>query len=310
MSVRGKCNRRRFLAAAATAVAAPAVMTRVAWAQRKPKPVPDDEIKRLTAALPEKATAKPAKPRKVLVFYRTQGFYHDSIPLCNKALELMGQKTGAYEASVISDDMAVFDPGKLDPFDGVIFNNTTRLSFDDPKQREALLAFVKGGKAVCGIHAATDNFYNWPEAAEMMGGLFAQHPWTSEGTWAIKIDEPQHPLNKAFGGKGFLIKDELYQMREPYSREKLRILVSLDMSKKRNKKGRPDDDNALAWIHRFGEGRVFYSSFGHNHEIFWNPAVLQHYLDGIQYALGDLKVDDTPSAKLEKKPEPALCPEE
>jgi type 1 glutamine amidotransferase len=310
MSVTVKCNRRRFLAAAATAVAAPAVITRVAWAQGKPRPVGEEVIKRITDALPKQATVKPAKPRKVLVFYRTEGFYHDSIPVCNKALELMGQKTGAYEASVLSDDMAVFDPGKLDPFDGVIFNNTTRLTFDDPKHRQTLMAFVKGGKAVCGIHSATDNFYNWPEAAEMMGALFAQHPWGSGGTWAVKIDEPQHPLNKAFGGKGFLINDELYQMRDPYSREKLRVLVSLDMSKKRNSKGRPDDDNALAWIHRFGQGRVFYSAFGHNHPIFWNPAILRHYLDGIQYALGDLKVDDTPSAKLAKKPIPALCPEE
>jgi hypothetical protein len=39
---------------------------------------------------------------------------------------------------------------------------------------------------------------------------------------------------------------------------------------------------------------VFYCSLGHNNEIFWNPAILRHYLDGIQFAFGDYKVDTKP----------------
>ena len=311
MSAKNKWSRRRFLAAAATAVAAPAVITGTARAQRKLRAVPDTDIKKITDALPQKATAKPAKPRKLLIFWRCEGFFHGSISWCNKALELMGKRTGAYEASLITDDMAVFDPGKLDPFDAVMFNNTTRLKFDDPKRREALMAFVKGGRGVCGIHAATDSFYDWPEAAAMMGGLFAGHPWGGGGTWAFQIEEPDHPINKGFGGKGFWLKDEIYKMKDPYSRERLRILLGLDMTKEVNQRGsREDKDNAVAWIRRFGKGRVFYCSLGHNNHIFWTPQILQHYLDGIQYALGDLKADDTPSAKLSKKPKIVPAPDE
>lgn len=309
MSAQNQFNRRRFLAAAATAVAVPALIPNLAWAQRKLQLVPEEDIKRITDALPEKATAKPAKPRKMLVFWRCEGFFHGSIPWCNKALELIGQKTGAYEASVITDDMAAFDPGKLDPFDAVLFNNTTRLNFEDPKRRETLMSFVKSGRGVIGIHAATDNFYDWPEAAAMMGGLFDGHPWGGGGTWAFQIEEPDHPVNKGFGGKGFWANDEIYKMKAPYSREKLRVLVGLDMTKDVNQKGsREDKDNAVAWIHRCGEGRVFYCSLGHNNQIFWTPEILQHYLDGIQYAMGDLKVDDTPSAKLSQKPKIAPAP--
>ncbi|MEA3365531.1 MAG: HEAT repeat domain-containing protein, partial [Candidatus Hydrogenedentes bacterium] len=67
-----------------------------------------------------------------------------------------------------------------------------------------------------------------------------------------------------------------------------------------NKDGirRDDDDFAVSWVRTYGEGRVFYCSLGHRHEIFWNPAILQHYLDGIQFALGDLAADTTPSAQL------------
>ena len=85
-------------------------------------------------------------------------------------------------------------------------------------------------------------------------------------------------------------------------------MVSLDMTKEVNQKGsREDNDNAVSWLREFGKGRVFYCSLGHNNEIFWTPAILQHYLDGIQYALGDLKADATPSAKLAAQPQPALA---
>jgi len=306
MTKRYRVTRRGFLAASASAAAAgaaavPTILTRSAWAKPDLKPVPDAEIEKISEAAPEKATAKPAKPRKLLIFYRCEGFVHGAINRGNAALEIMGKKTGAYE-SVVSQDMAVFAPGALDEFDAVMFNNTTRLKFDDDKRREALMGFVKGGKGICGIHAASDNFYDWPEAAEMMGGLFAGHPWGGGGTWAVQIEEPDHPVNKGFAGKGFWVKDEIYKLKDPYSRERLRILVGLDMTKKENKPGRPDGDNAISWIRDKEKGRVFYCSLGHNNHIFWTPSILQHYLDGIQFAMGDLKACAAPSAKLAKKP--------
>lgn len=273
---------------------------------RELKPVTDAEIKKLNDAMPVKATVKPRKARELLVFCLCDGFFHQSIPVGNKCFELMGKKTGAFKATV-SQDMAMFDAKNLKKFDAVMFNNTTRLKFGDPKRREALMDFVKKGKGIIGIHAASDNFYDFPEAAEMMGGLFAGHPWGAGGTWAVKLDDPKHPVNKGFMGKGFMIKDEIYQIKGPYSRDTHRVLLSLDMSNAVNQRGgRPDKDNAISWLRTVGKGRVFYCSLGHNNEIFWNKAVVQHCLDGIQYALGDLKVDATPSAKLKKQPVPAL----
>jgi type 1 glutamine amidotransferase len=141
-----------------------------------------------------------------------------------------------------------------------------------------------------------------------MGGLFAGHPWHEKV--GIKIDDPDHPLVSVFAKRGFYVTDEIYQFRDPYSREDLRVLLSLDMSKTSAKGGRKDGDYAVSWIHSVGEGRVFYCSLGHRDEIFWNPRILQHYLDGVQYALGDLKADDTPSAELSEQPKAALCPDE
>ncbi len=260
-------------------------------------PVPE-EVRKAEAALPENPSVKPEKTRKILIFDRCEGFVHSCIPLASKTFEMMGEKSGAY-SSVVSSDMAMFDRENLQQFDAILLNNTTRLKFKNPKHRQALMDFVRGGKGLIGIHAASDNFGNWPEASEMMGGQFDGHPWRSGGTWAVKIDDPDHPLTRAFGGKGFKINDEIYQVKGGYSRDTLRVLLSLDMSYEGNHNvkdvKRTDNDFGIAWIRKFGKGRIFYCSLGHNHHVYWNKTVLRHYLDGIQYALGDLPADDTPS---------------
>lgn len=288
------------------------------WAKQAKHTKPN-EVAKVKAALPAKAKAKPAKPRKLLVFSLCRGFVHGSIPIGAKAIEMMGRKTGAYTA-VISYDPAVFEPESLKQFDAVCMNNTTGSVFLPPDHgklpkadkeaaskrdaalKKSFLDFVRGGKGLVGVHAATDCLYEWSEYGEMMGGYFNGHPWGSGDTVGVKLDDPAHPLCEVFGGLGFKIKDEIYQFKDkPYSRSKLRVLLSIDHENTNMKKKglrRKDGDYAISWIQPYGKGRVFYCSLGHNNEVFWNPAVLQYYLDGIQFAIGDLPVDTTPSAKL------------
>ena len=267
----------------------------------KLREVTAEEVQKIERAIPRRATIRTSEPRKMLVFWRCEGFFHKSIPVVNKTFELMGEKTGTYDV-VITDDYSVFTPGKLRQFDAVCLNNTTELLFnpqENPERCEALMNFVRSGKGIVGVHAATDNFKQWPEGQEMMGGKFTGHPWGGGGTWAIKIDEPDHPLMRAFRGKGFKINDEIYRTDPPlYSRDKQRVLMSLDMSDPttRDVKGfKPTDtDTGISWVKTWGKGRIFYCSLGHNDHIFWNRAILRHYLDGIQFAFGDYKVDTKP----------------
>jgi hypothetical protein len=159
--------------------------------------------------------------------------------------------------------------------------------------RKSFIDWVKAGHGVFGNHSATDCSYNWKEYGEMMGGYFAGHPWSEKVT--VKNDDPKNPINAAFDGKGFEIPDEIYVFRDPYSRKNQRVLLSIDMEKSPKKKGRADDDNAVTWIKKFGEGKVFYCSLGHFDSTFSNPAVLAHYLAGMQWAMGDLQADCTPN---------------
>ena len=276
-------------------------------------PLTEAEIASVESALPEKASA-PTSPRRVLIFFRTEGFVHGSIPVSRFALQRIGEKTGAY-TSVASDDMAMFDRANLATFDAVVFLNSTGLRFDNPAHRQALLDFIHAGKGIAGLHAATDNFPTWPEGQAIMGGVFHGHPWNGNDVSAVKNDEPAHVINTAFGGKGFWIRDEIYQMRTPpYSRDRLRVLLSLDMSKPENARPakdikRTDNDFGISWIRTEGKGRVFYTSLGHNSDVFFVPSILRHVLDGLQFALGDLAADATPSAQLKPAPLPVLAPE-
>ena len=269
---------------------------------------------RIAAGLPTEPIATPQQPRKVLIYSKTLGFRHDSIPVGAKALQMLGEKTGAYQA-VCSEDPAMFDQDQLQAFDAVVLMNTTgdflaphkdKLTDDEQatleRRKQNLHRFVSEGKGLVGSHAATDGFYGWREFGDMIGGWFTGHPWTTEVP--LKIDSPGHPLIAMFDPQtSFVIKDEIYQFGprgaddQPYSRDKLHVLLSLDAAKfDVSKGGRADQDYAVSWIQPYGQGRVFYCSLGHFDFVYWQPTVLRHYLAGIQYALGDLPADATPSA--------------
>lgn len=282
-----------------------ALGARAATELKQPTP---EEVALIEAAAPSKAAATPKKPRKVLIVNQCEGFVHSAIPYGDKAFEIMGRKTGAFTTRVVND-LSILEKPEFDTFDAIIMNNTTmRLPLlegaDEAREAKAeqrFVDFVRNGKGLVGVHAATDCLYKWPVYGEMMGGYFNGHPWNENVR--VKLEDPAHPLLAGFKGLDFTVADEIYEFRE-YSREKLRVLMSLDVTKTdmtKEKIKRTDKDFAVAWIHEYGKGRVFYFSLGHRHEIFWNPAVLKCYLDGIQYALGDLPADARPSSKLSAK---------
>ncbi len=284
------------------------------WVQKKTqmfKPLSEETLKAISEAVPASPTAKPLKSRRILVFYRCEGFVHSSIPHANAAIKAMAEKSKAFSAD-FADTYNVFNKENLEQYDLILLNNTTGMTFSEPSQQNALLDFVSGGKGLAGIHAASDNFGRHPECRALVGGQFGGHPWNAGGTWAFKLDDPEHVLNRAFDGNGFWHSDEIYQYApDSYQGpEVLRLLVSLDMNQKEVSKQIKDGPREVpvSWIRKAGEGRVFYTNFGHREETFRNQKVLSHILDGIQFAIGDLEADATPTANIERR-EPAIAPE-
>jgi len=283
-------------------------------AQRSGPELTPEQQQQIDAAIPARAPAKPKKPRRILIITLAKvgdrvvrG--HPSIPASNYALEQMGKRTGAYEA-VFSNDIEMFRPDKIRQFDAVCFNNTQGVLWDDPELKQSLLDFVRGGHGLIGFHAAISTFVQhpvydqWPPFGRMLGGTEnGGHPWGPTDTYTFKVDDPKSPINAVFHGKGFELADEVDQLQEPNLRDHLHVLLSVDMSKSKPTHSvlpirQEDHDFPISWIRMEGNGRVFCSAMGHVPDIFWNRALLAHFLAGIQFALGDLNADATPSALL------------
>jgi type 1 glutamine amidotransferase len=265
---------------------------------------PEDRTK-IEAAVPAKALARPKKPRKLLVFDR-QGIYngrqyggHASIPHANLAAQLMGEKTGAFTATLSSDPSAI-SAANLQQYDAVYLNNTVGDVFDTPEMRAAFVAFVSRGGGVVGNHGASVASPQWTEFGAILGATGASHREPTEKA-TINIEDPTHPLMLAFDGKSFEYVDEFYRLGPPYARDKARVLLSIDPIVTDMMQGRcfgqclrDDNDYPVAWIRQHGKARIFYTSLGHNPDVFWDPRMLTMFLAGIQYALGDLEADATP----------------
>ena len=252
------------------------------------------------------------KPKRILVFWRCEAFIHTSIPTANFALQEMSRKTHAFTIE-LADNYSVFDKKDLKQYDAIIFNSTTHLKFPEASQREAIQMFVENGGGLIGIHAASDNFYEWETGVSMMGGQFNGHPWGGGGNWAFKLDDSEHILNKAFAGKGFWHSDEIYQYKPSNyeGEDNLRILVSLDMTQAAVNERLTDPkiveqygkdyaagkrEVPVSWIREIGKGRLFYTNLGHREDTYENQAIMQHIYDGILYALGYVKADATPTS--------------
>ncbi|MGD0896656.1 MAG: ThuA domain-containing protein [Thermoguttaceae bacterium] len=294
----------------------------------KPKPKRNAAVVAAVEAMTFDA-AKPAKPRKLLIYSHCNGYSHGpGIAALATALEAMGRKTGAFEC-VISDDLANFEADAIGQFDAIFFNNASGQKFVGkafeqsanplPKDQQAeatarlrknLVEFVKGGKGIAGNHGAADGWphdarEDWKEWCEMIGGNLIGHNWEKV---AVTNDDPGNPVNAAFDGKDFEISEEIYMFGphnpkagkkwDPYGRDVNRVLLSVDVAKSGITTGpRADNDYGLSWIKNYGKGRTFYCAFGHHVEVFTNPPVLKHFLAGVQFVLGDLKAEAKPRGK-------------
>lgn len=286
------------------------------------------DISAMMAALPDKPFAQPQSLRHVLVLCKANGWVHTSIPLAAKMVEYLGDKTGAWMTTITYDPAAI-NAENLKHYDAIFLDSTTGQFLDDPNdktvtqaRRQALLDFVKSGKGLAGIHAATDSYHTsgrpsspgaeptqptgtWPEFNKMIGGFFKFH-WSYPTLISVKIDDPKSPLTSMFPARGYEIVDETYTFaQDSFSRKRVHVLTSVnykkmsaeDKAKEPAATRRTDGDYALSYIQRVGQGRVFYEAHGHDEKVYFSRPFVAHMLAGIQYALGDLKADDSPSEK-------------
>ena len=221
---------------------------------------------------------------RVLVFSRTMGWKHTSIPYGNEAIKKLGDEHG-YRVD-LTQDAADFNDNNLKRYDAVIFNNTTG-NVLNAEQQASFERFIQAGGGFVGIHSAADTEYEWPWYGQLMGAHFASHPHNPNVRPAsIEVVDKSHPSTAHLPDR-WERTDEWYNYR--YFYPDLQILAYLDEESYEG--GTNGSEHPIAWYHEFDGGRAFYTGSGHEDSTFGEPLFLEHLQGGITYAMGSGTLD-------------------
>ncbi|MEN3310014.1 MAG: uncharacterized protein V7603_6216 [Micromonosporaceae bacterium] len=224
-------------------------------------------------------TTAPGTPagNRVLVFSRTAGFRHDSIPAGVQAIRRLGGQSGfGVDAT---EDAAAFTGANLDRYRAVVFLNTTGDVLDGAGQA-AFQGYVRHGGGFVGVHAASDTEYGWPFYGGLVGAYFAAHPPIQRAT--VRVEDRTHPATAHLGAAWTRV-DEWYNFRTD-PRSAVHVLATVDESSYTG--GTMGADHPIAWYAPYQGGRSFYTALGHTTASYAEPAFLAHLLGGIGYAGG------------------------
>ncbi|PCG84457.1 glycosyl hydrolase [Streptomyces sp. WZ.A104] len=223
--------------------------------------------------------------KRVLVFSKTAGFRHDSIPDGIAALKEIGK--GASITVDSTESAAQFTTSNLARYDAVAFLSTTG-DVLNAEQQKAFENYVATGGGYVGIHAAADTEYDWEFYGGLVGAYFDSHPQIQPAT--VRVEDHDHPAT-AHLDEEWERTDEWYNYRTN-PRDKARILATLDETTYTG--GNMKGDHPISWCQAYQGGRSFYTGLGHTKESYAEPAFRSHVLGGLRYATGQVKADCKP----------------
>ena len=216
------------------------------------------------------AAARP--PPRVLVFSKTAGFRHDSIPTAVAALQRLGAQEGMKVDH--SEDPADFNEKNLKRYRAVVFASTTG-DVLDAAQQAAMESFVRAGGGYVGVHAAADTEYDWPWYGELVGAWFKGHPPGLQTTRVV-FEHDGVPV-----GAAWTVTDEIYNYRSN-PRNAVRVTATVD--ERDYQGGTMGADHPIAWCHSYDGGRAWYTGLGHDAKLYADPQFEAQLRRGLRYA--------------------------
>ncbi|MEU2797944.1 ThuA domain-containing protein [Streptomyces sp. NPDC007117] len=223
--------------------------------------------------------------KRVLVFSKTAGFRHDSIPAGIEALKEIGEDTDITVDS--TESAAQFTTSNLARYDAVAFLSTTG-DVLNAEQQKAFENYVANGGGYVGIHAAADTEYDWEFYGGLVGAYFDSHPQIQPAT--VRVEDHDHPAT-AHLDEEWERTDEWYNYRTN-PRDKAKVLATLDETTYTG--GNMKGDHPISWCQTYQGGRSFYTGLGHTKESYAEPAFRSHVLGGLRYATGQVKAECKP----------------
>ncbi|MFD8912568.1 ThuA domain-containing protein [Streptomyces sp. NPDC059575] len=231
------------------------------------------------------AAARPTDSGRVLVFSKTAGFRHDSIPDGIAAVQQLGATDGLTVDA--TEDAGAFTARNLRRYDAVVFLSTTG-DVLNPAQQRAFEGYIRQGGGYVGVHAAADTEYDWPFYGGLAGAYFQSHPAIQPAT--VVVEDHAHPSTAHLPAR-WERTDEWYNYRSD-PRDRAHVLASLDESTYSG--GTMNGDHPIAWCQEYQGGRAFYTGGGHTKESYADPAFRAHLLGGLRWATGAAQADCRP----------------
>ncbi|HDN17592.1 hypothetical protein B6U74_06245 [Candidatus Bathyarchaeota archaeon ex4484_205] len=208
----------------------------------------------------------------VLILTTTVGYRHSYIPTAVEVLTKIGERTGRFEVFASEE---IEELRNLDRYRCVIFLTCGDIEMGK-EELSNLISFVRKGGGFLGVHNATDTLKSVKEYTDLIGGVFNGHPWRQKVT--VIVEDREHPSTRHLPAR-FRVEEEVYTF-DKWSRDRTHVLISLDVRSVDLSKGnRKDNDYALSWCHKFGEGKVLYTAFGHFPRL-WREEWFQRHLFG------------------------------
>jgi cytochrome c len=213
----------------------------------------------------------------VLVFSKTAGFRHDSIPA---GIEAVRRQAGTRGFSVdASEDAGVFTDDSLAKYKAVVFLSTTG-DVLNASQEAAFERFIRRGGGFVGVHSASDTEYDWAFYGGLVGAYFAGHPDIQDA--AVQIEDPAHPAAQSLP-RTWTRRDEWYNFRQN-PRARVNVLATLD--ERSYTGGTMAPDHPIIWSHTYEGGRAFYTALGHTQESYSESSFVDHLGRAILWASG------------------------
>ena len=235
--------------------------------------IPTLLIALLSPALCVEAAATQPQPR-VLVFSKTAGFRHDSIPTAVAALQRLGAQEGL--AVDHSEDAGDFNDKNLRRYRAVIFASTTG-DVLDANQQAAMESFVRAGGGYVGVHAAADTEYDWPWYGQLVGAWFKSHPPGLQTTKVV-FEHAGIPTDTP----AWTVTDEIYNYR---SNPRSAVQVTATVDERDYQGGTMGADHPIAWCHSYDGGRAWYTGLGHEIKLYADPQFEAQLRRGLRYAV-------------------------
>lgn len=223
--------------------------------------------------------------KRILVFSKTAGFRHDSIPDGVAAVRDLGA-AGGFTVDA-TEDAGAFTRSNLRRYDAVVFLSTTGDVLDSAQQK-AFEGYIHHGGGYVGVHAAADTEYDWAFYGGLAGAYFQSHPAIQPAT--VDVEDRAHPATSALAPT-WNRTDEWYNYRSN-PRERAHVLASLDETSYTG--GSMNGDHPIAWCQTYQGGRAFYTGAGHTKDSYTEPAFRAHLLGGIRWVIGDAQADCRP----------------